>query len=141
MQPNLYARHNSQYISPISAIEIAAAPPTRLYDFSGLGKISQNAGFVREMQRMFVERVPVQVAALQRAIDSEDWTTIAQQVHSLKATFGNLRIEPSTTLLKELECLAFQHRDKLELTAIMKVVATTADAVVSIFRQELSRAA
>lgn len=141
MKPNFYARHNSQYTSPISAVEFASAPPTRLYDFSGLGKLSQDAGFVREMQRMFVERVPAQVAELQCAIDSEDWITIAQQVHSLKATFGNLRIEPSTTLLKELECLAFQHRDKLELTAIMKVVTTTADAVVSIFRQELSRAA
>ena len=140
MQPNFYARHNSQYISPISVVDIAAAPRTRLYDFSGLGKISQNAGFVREMQRMFVERVPVQVAELQRAIDSEDWKTVAQQAHSLKATFGNLRIEPSTTLLKELECPAFQHRDNLEQTSIMKVVATTADAVVSIFRQELSQA-
>ena len=141
MQPNFYARHNSQYISPISAVEFVASPPTRLYDFSGLGKLSRDAGFVREMQQMFIERVPVQIAELQRTIDSEDWIIIAQQAHSLKATFGNLRIEPSTTLLKELECLAFQHRDKLELTAIMKVVATTADAVVSIFRQELSRAA
>ena len=140
MQPNFYVRHKSQHISPISAIEMAAVPPTRLYDFSGLGRISQNAGFVQEMQRMFVERVPVQVAELQRAIDSEGWETVAQQAHSLRATFGNLRIEPSTTLLKELECLVFQHRDKLELLSIMKVVSTTADAVVSIFRQELSRA-
>jgi two-component system aerobic respiration control sensor histidine kinase ArcB len=141
MQPNFCARHNSQYTSPISAVEFASASPASLYDFSGLGKLSQDAGFVREMQQMFIERVPVQIAELQRTIDSEDWITIAQQAHSLKATFGNLRIEPSTTLLKELEHLAFQHRDKLELTAIMKVVATTADAVVSIFRQELSRAA
>ena len=140
MQPNFYARHNSEYTSPISTVEFAAAPPTCLYDFSGLGKLSQDAGFVREMQRMFVERVPTQVAELQRAIDSEDWKTVAQQAHSLKATFGNLRIEPSTTLLKELECLAFQHCDKLELTSIIKVVATTAAAVVSIFRQELSQA-
>ena len=141
MQPNFYARYNSQYISPISAVEFAASPPARLYDFSGLGKLSRDAGFVREMQQMFIERVPVQIAELQRTIDSEDWITIAQQAHSLKATFGNLRIEPSTTLLKELECLAFQHRDKLELMAIMKVVTTTANVVVSIFRQELSRAA
>ena len=141
MQPNFYARHDSQYISPISAVEFAAAPPARLYDFSGLGKLSQDAGFVREMQQMFIERVPVQITELQRTIDFEDWITIAQQANSLKATFGNLRIEPSTTLLKELECLAFRHRDKLELTAILKVVATTADAVVSIFRQGLSRAA
>ena len=141
MQPNFYARYNSQYISPISAVEFAVSTPARLYDFSGLGKLSRDAGFVREMQQMFIERVPVQIAELQRTIDSEDWITIAQQAHSLKATFGNLRIEPSTTLLKELECLAFQHRDKLELMAIMKVVVTTADAVVSIFRQELSHAA
>lgn len=141
MQPNFFARHDSQYISPISAAEFAAAPPARLYDFSGLGKLASDVGFVREMQQMFIERVPVQIAELQTTIDAEDWITIAQRAHSLKATFGNLRIEPSTALLKEMECLAFQHRDKLELTAILKMVATTAAAVVSIFRQELSRAA
>lgn len=128
---------NGQFITT----EFVTPPFRPLYDFSGLGKLSNDAGFVREMQQMFVERVPGQVAELRSAIEEEDWLTIAQRAHSLKATFGNLRIEPGTALLKELECIAFQHRDKLEMLAILSVVATAADAVVQIFRQELNFAA
>jgi two-component system aerobic respiration control sensor histidine kinase ArcB len=141
MQPNFYTHHDYQPISLLASAEFVATPPARLYDFSGLGQLSQDAAFVREMQQLFVERVPVQLAELQRTIEAEDWETIAQRAHSLKSTFGNLRIEPSTGLLNEMESLAFQHRDKLELAALLKVVATTADTVVRIFRQELSRAA
>lgn len=108
-----------------------------LYDFSGLGKLAKNAGFVREIQQLFVDQVPVQVAQLKTTIEDENWTTIAHQAHSLKATFGNLRIEPGTDLLKEMETLAFQHRDKLELLAILRVVATTTEVVVRLFEQEL----
>jgi HPt (histidine-containing phosphotransfer) domain-containing protein len=141
MQPNFLAYQESQYISPITAAEFVATPPARLYDFSGLGKLSQDAGFVREMKQMFIECVPVQIAELQRTIDSEEWMSIAERAHSLKGTFGSLRIEPSTALLHDMERLAMQRRDKLELTAILKAVATTAAAVVSIFQQELSHAA
>lgn len=141
MQPQLFTRHEPLSNGQFMTTEFAASPPRPLYDFSGLGKLSNDAGFVREMQQMFVERVPGQVVELRATIEEEDWLTIAQRAHSLKATFGNLRIEPGTALLKELECIAFQHRDKLEMLAILKVVATAADAVVQIFRQELSLAA
>lgn len=141
MQPQLITRHEPLSKGQFMTTELATPPVRPLYDFSGLGKLSKDAGFVREMQQMFVERVPGQVAQLEVTIEEEDWLTIAQRAHSLKATFGNLRIEPGTALLKELECIAFQHRDKLEMLAILKVVATAADAVVQIFRQELSRAA
>ena len=62
---------------------------------------------------------------------------VPSDLHSLRATFGNLRIEPGTALLKELEIITYQHRDKLELLAILKVVTSAAEAVVSIFRQQL----
>ena len=109
-----------------------------LYDFSGLGKLAKNPAFVREMQQLFIEQVPVQIAQLWGTIEQEDWFTIAHQAHSLKATFGNLRIEPSTGLLKEMEIIAFQHRDKQELTAILRVVASAAEVVVRVFKQELN---
>lgn len=133
--------------TPMPAGQLLAAvysPPPVLsvrYDFSGLGKLSQDIGFVREMQQMFIDRVPAQVEQLKATIEEEDWLTIAQQAHSLKATFGNLRIEPGTALLKEMECIAFQHRDRLELMAILKVVASSAAAVVQLFQQQLDRAA
>lgn len=119
-----------------------AAPPAAVrYDFSGLGKLSGDASFVREMQQMFIDRVPGQVAQLQTTIEAEDWATIAMRAHSLKATFGNLRIEPGTGLLKEMEIIAYQQRDKLELLAILKLVAKSAELVTDIFRQQLGLAA
>lgn len=136
MQTLTFTQNQPMMIGQLSAAE--SMPPSLVrYDFSGLGKLSKDAGFVRAMQLMFIDRVPSQVMQLRALIEQEDWLTIAQQAHSLKATFGNMRIEPGTALLKELECIAFQHRDKLELLAILRVVATAADAVVRIFRQDL----
>ncbi|MBU6121963.1 Hpt domain-containing protein [Hymenobacter siberiensis] len=123
------------------AAEIMPPAARPLYDFSGLGKLANNSAFVREMQSMFVNQVPGQIAQLKATIEGEDWVTIAYHAHSLKSTFGNLRIEPSTGLLKEMERIAFQHRDKLELLAILQVVATTTDVVVRLFEQELRLAA
>ena len=122
---------------PLVPVSTAPAPMVVRYDFSGLGKLANEAGFVREMQQLFIDRVPGQLAQLAADIEHEDWLTITHWAHSLRATFSNLRIEPGTALLKELEIIAYQHRDKLELLAILKVVTSAADAVVSIFRQEL----
>jgi HPt (histidine-containing phosphotransfer) domain-containing protein len=125
---------NIGHIIAPETLPLSARP---LYDFSGLGKLAKNPEFVREMQQMFIDKVPGQIAQLKLTIEEEEWATIAYHAHSLKSTFGNLRIEPSTGLLKELENITFQHRDKLELMAILRVVATTADVVVRLFEQEL----
>lgn len=129
---------NPGHLMAAETMPPAARP---LYDFSGLGKLAKHPAFVREMQSMFVNQVPGQIAQLKATIEDEDWVTIAYHAHSLKSTFGNLRIEPSTGLLKEMELIAFQHRDKLELLAILRVVATTAEVVVRLFEQELRPAA
>lgn len=128
-------------IGQLIATSLTPPPAAVRYDFSGLGKLASDAGFVREMQQMFIDRVPAQVAQLHATIEAEDWATIAQRAHSLKATFGNLRIEPGTALLKEMEIIAYQHRDKMELLAILKVVAKAAETVTAIFRQQLGIAA
>jgi HPt (histidine-containing phosphotransfer) domain-containing protein len=140
MQSTFFTQHPPMYIG--QPLVTPPAPSAAVsYDFSGLGKLSGDAGFVREMQQMFIDIVPTQVEQLQATIEAEDWLTIAQRAHSLKATFGNLRIEPGTKLLKEMEVIAYQYRDKLELLAILRVVAKSADAVAGIFRQQLGQAA
>lgn len=118
----------------------AADTPPALYDFSGLGKLAQDPGFVREMQQLFVERVPKQLLQLAATIEEEQGEATARLAHSLKASFGNLRMEPGTTLLKKLEASAKQQGDKQELTATLAAITATAEAVLRIFREELSRA-
>lgn len=120
-------------------VAISSAPV--LYDFSGLGRLAQDACFVREMQRMFVEYVPKQLMQLATTVEEEQWESTAGLAHSLKATFGTLRIEPSTSLLKELETSAKQQREKQELKTTLEIITSTANAIVLIFRDELSRAA
>jgi HPt (histidine-containing phosphotransfer) domain-containing protein len=141
MQAQSYTQNHPMKIAQLNGTEFPLSPSRVLYDVTGLGKLAKDASFVRKMQQLFIERIPGQMAQIQTLIEQEDWLSIVQLAHSLKASFGNLRIEPGTTLLKELECLAFQQRDKLELLATLRMVATDADAVVQIFRQELSLAA
>ena len=140
MHLHTFTQHPLVHIGQLIATP-AALPAAVRYDFSGLGKLSGDAGFVREMQQLFIDHVPGQVVQLQATIEAEDWSTIAMRAHSLKATFGNLRIEPGTGLLKEMEIIAYQQRDKLELLAILKVVAKSAELVTDIFRQQLGLAA
>jgi two-component system aerobic respiration control sensor histidine kinase ArcB len=129
--------HSSQLQTTTFTAPSAALP----YDFSGLGKLAKDACFVRQMQQLFLGRVPDQMAQFAASIEAEDWLTVAQQAHSLKSTFGNMRIEPGTALLKELEIMAHQHRDKLALLAVLKLVAAAAETVAGIFRHELGIAA
>ncbi|MBD2769109.1 Hpt domain-containing protein [Hymenobacter sp. BT664] len=140
MNPQFFIRPSSMHIGQLITATMGPPAPVH-YDFSGLGKLAHDAGFVREIQHMFIDRVPGQLVQLETAIEAGDWTSIAHQAHSLKATFGNLCIEPGLGLLKEMEVIAYQHRDKLELRAILLGVAEAAEAVLGIFRQELGRAA
>lgn len=125
-----------------SHAKLSPTPPApALYNFSGLGKLAQDPGFVREMQQMFVDRVPNQLLQVAAAIEEEQWETTARLAHSLKASFGNLRMEPGASLLKQLETKAKHQGAKQELAAMLDVITTTAEAVVRAFRDELSRTA
>ena len=129
----------STNLSP--AIEHTYCVSGALYDFSGLGKLAKNAEFVRGMQQLFVERVPGQLAQLHATLENQDWRTMAQRAHSLKSTFGTLKIEPSADLLNQIERIAIEQGDTNRLEAMLRVIITATDAVVSLFQQELNRAA
>lgn len=140
MQPQSVSHAGPVSIGQLIATQFMNHATQPLYDFSGLGKLAGNAEFVREMQQMFIEQVPAQLSCLAATIEAEDWPNIALRAHSLKATFGNLRIEPSTSLLKELEILAGQHHDKHELLDLLQVVEQSGTTVIRHFRQELGQA-
>ncbi|WBO85401.1 Hpt domain-containing protein [Hymenobacter yonginensis] len=114
-------------------------PTAPLYDFSGMGKIAQDAEFVREIKQLFVVRVPEQLAQLHTTIEQEDWAEVAQLAHSLRATLGNLRIEPSARLLQQLDGLARHAPDKPRMLAVQQLVTHMAAAVVRQFQQELAQ--
>lgn len=123
-----------------AAAVLPELPLAALYDFSGLGKLARHPAFVREMQQLFVDRVPSQLAQLRTIIAAQDWPTLVLEAHSLKATFGTLRMEPGATLLGQLESLAGQPGQP-PLLPILDLVAHSAAAVISLFEQELQRPA
>lgn len=131
----------SAQLTPSAISETTVEPGPPLYDFSGLGKLAKNAGFVREMQQLFVQRVPGQLAELRRLIEAEDWLALVQEAHGLKATFGILKMEPGATLLGQMEALASQMGSQPQQAqqALLELVTGTAVMVVAIFEQELTR--
>lgn len=131
------------FAPPFSAASPNAAPHflgslSVSYDFSGLGKLAKNADFVREIQQLFIGRVPQQLAELQALIEREDWPMAAGSAHSLKSTFGNLKVEPGTSLLCQIEQVAQQPGDKSQLPTLLQAVFSSANIVVELFKQELN---
>ena len=114
-----------------------AAPEAPLYDFSRLGKLAQNPAFVREIKQMFVLRVPAQLAELQAAVEAANWVAAEQVAHSLKSTFGNLRIDDCASQLRQLEVLAQRQEDARQQLIILRAVRATSELIVSIFSQDL----
>ncbi|RZK23756.1 MAG: PAS domain-containing sensor histidine kinase [Hymenobacter sp.] len=79
------------------------AVEARQYDLQVLGRLANDPAFVRQMLKMFVERVPGQVRALREALLAADWPAATREAHSLKTTFGTLNIQPEASYLRRLE--------------------------------------
>jgi two-component system aerobic respiration control sensor histidine kinase ArcB len=121
----------------LSIYSTAEAP---LYDFSRLGKLGQKPAFVREIKQMFVLRVPAQVTELQAAIEATKWVEVAQVAHSLKSTFGNLRMDECASQMRQIEVLALRQDDQLQQLIILRAVQATTELIVKLFSQDLQAA-
>jgi HPt (histidine-containing phosphotransfer) domain-containing protein len=108
-----------------------------LYDFSRLGKLGQKPAFVREIKQMFVLRVPAQLAELQAAMEAADWVAVAKAAHSLKSTFGNLRMDECASQLCQIELLAQRRDDPRQQLIILRAVQATSELIVNLFSQDL----
>jgi two-component system aerobic respiration control sensor histidine kinase ArcB len=120
---------------------IYAATEAPLYDFSRLGKLGQKPAFVREIKQMFVLRVPTQLAELQAAVVATNWVAVAQVAHSLKSTFGNLRMDECAGQLRQIEVLAQRQDDQLQQLVILRAVQATTELIVTIFSHDLQAVA
>jgi two-component system aerobic respiration control sensor histidine kinase ArcB len=120
---------------------IYAATEAPLYDFSRLGKMGQKPAFVREIKHLFVKRVPAQLAELQAAMEAANWVVVAQVAHSLKSTYGNLRIDECASQLREIEVLAQRQDDHPQQLIILNAVQATTALIVDRFSHDLQAAA
>ncbi|MBO3273443.1 ATP-binding protein [Hymenobacter defluvii] len=108
-----------------------------LYDFSGLGKLAQDADFVAKMQQVFIRTVPAQLDKLTQAIAHHDWEAVANIAHTLKSTCGNLRIREAEAALKNIEEMPHMAAQPEQLAAFLHTARTHTALVVAAFMARL----
>ncbi|TXK33794.1 response regulator [Pontibacter qinzhouensis] len=111
--------------------------PVALYDFSGLGDLAHDAVFIRRMQQLFLDTVPVQLHELQVAIEQKDWEQVTHITHRLKSTFGNIKITEAAEALKKLESIARTRKELHQAEELFAKVQQTTNKVLQVFAQLL----
>ncbi|WP_181885003.1 response regulator [Pontibacter diazotrophicus] len=134
----LISRYNGRSTAPQTPApqQTPNKEPT-LYDFSGLGNLKDDALFIRKMQQMFVETVPLQLDELEEAIKREELETAAHIAHKLKSTFGNIRIKAATEAVKKIEGHANSKTKTDEIVRLMQIVREEVKKVISAFSEQL----
>ncbi len=120
----------------------AAAEPCDVglhYDFQMLGRLADDADFIRKMLELFIGRVPGQVRALQEALEREDWDAVSREAHILKSTFGALNIQPEVGNLKMVEELAEAKAPIGEILPFVTAVAKGTQLFSALFVDELAK--
>ena len=105
----------------------------KLYDFSGLGSLGEDAVFIRKMQDLFVEIVPDQLQKLANTIELQQWQEVAMIAHSLKSTYGNIRIVEAAEFLRRIEDNASSKTNLHELNYYLKRIEQVTDKVLKEF--------
>lgn len=128
-------------LTTLEVPQVPAAPASRglHYDFSMLGRLATDEGFIRKMLEMFVERVPGQVQGLHEAIEREDWPEVAHAAHSLKTIFGSLNIQPETSHLKKMEEMAENKASKADFQSLINAVVKGTELFCTLFSEELAQ--
>lgn len=117
-----------------------AAPdlPQPTYDFSQLGRLAHDAGFIRKMQQLFLDTVPGQLQELKRAVSHGHWATAGQLIHSLKSTYGSMQMEEAIRCLKRLEqALQPPVTTTAPLMSLLELLGAITSRTVELFIQHL----
>jgi len=114
---------------------VAERPPA--FGFEGLGRLAQDAGFVRKMQQLFVDTVPGQLGRLRAAVGTHDWTLAAQLVHSLKSTYGNMQIHEAQRYMKKFEEILKKNPEPVVLLNLLRTVDRITAQITDVFKIQL----
>jgi CheY-like chemotaxis protein len=118
------------------AIAPAAAPS---YGFAGLGKLAHDATFIRKMQQLFIDTVPVQLGQLEAAVARHDWVAARQFSHSLKSTYGNLQIEEAVHYVKKIEEILKKNPSSDSLLNLLRALRLLTTKLVETFEQNIKQ--
>jgi CheY-like chemotaxis protein len=132
-----YASGRATRTAPVAV----AQPAAPSYGFAGLGKLAHDATFIRKMQQLFIDTVPVQLGQLEAAVARSDWEVARQVSHSLKSTYGNLQIEEAVHYVKKIEEILKKNPTSDSLLNLLRALRLLTTQLVEAFEQNLQRAA
>ncbi|MBC3538555.1 response regulator [Rufibacter sediminis] len=122
---------------PLTHENVVNEQEQRLFDFSGLGNMAEDSVFIRKMQQLFIDLVPGQLAKLSAAMQQQEWETVALLAHSLKSTYGNIKIVRAAEAMKRIEEIAGTKSNLSEMNKLLLVVKETTQKVINVFSDEL----
>ena len=140
---NLYlviARNTGRDLSPAN---LPVVEPSNLvqsvpsFGFEGLGRLANDAGFVRKMQQLFVDTVPGQLTQLREAVVLQNWTEAKQLVHALKSTYGNLQIDEAQRYMKKFEEILKKNPESAILLNLLRTVSRVTSQITDVFTIQL----
>lgn len=118
---------------------VAARPATPTYGFAGLGKLANDAQFIRKMQQLFIDTVPQQLTQLEEAVASQHWEAATQLSHSLKSTYGNLQIDEATHYAKKIEAILKKNPTSESLLNLLYTLRLVTSQMVEAFETSLQQ--
>ncbi len=114
--------------APITAIN------KELYDLTKLRAICRGDEiFVRRMQDIFKEEIPVSVAEMEAALKAKDWQALAATAHKIKPSVHSFGIQSLAEDLELLECVQSEDMDKDRCDKVFRHVKNVLSEVVAKF--------
>ena len=115
----------------------AAAERAPSFGFDGLGRLAQDASFVRKMQQLFIDTVPGQLSQLRAAVATHDWAAALLLVHSLKSTYGNLQIDEAQRHMKKIEEILRKKPEPAALINLLRATDRVTNQINDVFEDQL----
>ncbi|GAB3636479.1 hypothetical protein GCM10027422_20690 [Hymenobacter arcticus] len=119
------------------AATVPAAVPS--YGFEGLGRLANDATFIRKMQQLFIDTVPGQLGQLETAVANHDWEAAIQLSHNLKSTYGNLQIGEGMRYAKKIEAVLKKNPSAENLLNLLHALRLITNQLVEVFGLNLQQ--
>ena len=107
-----------------------------LYDFSGLGNLSEDDLFIQKMKKLFIDMVPKQLEQIATSVKLNEWEEVAHLAHRLKSTYGNIKVNDAAEAMKKIEEMARDKKNLDQVNSLLNMANETTDKVISHFMQE-----
>ena len=107
-----------------------------LYDFSGLGNLSEDDLFIQKMKKLFIDMVPKQLEQIATSVRLNEWEEVAHLAHRLKSTYGNIKVIDAAEAMKKIEEMARSKKNLDQVITLLHLANETTDKVISHFMQE-----